>query len=311
MLNPTNSPSSLPIDSKGVDTLKRSARDGSPAALRETAKQFEALFLNLVMKSMRDATPQGDPLQSEQSKMFVSMLDQQFSQNMANRGIGLADVLVRQLQAMTHPAPMPGQGDAPLLDQPDRGVPQNAPTQVQSAALRPAPQDAAGAVPRAAEPGRTRAQPEHVRRFEEALRGDAEAVSRETGIPAKFMLAQAALETGWGKRMIKASDGTSSNNLFGIKAGPGWKGKVVEATTTEYVDGVATKKVERFRAYDSYADAFRDYGKLISTNPRYQKVMAAGGNAQEFAASLQRAGYATDPQYAVKLAAIINRTLSA
>jgi flagellar protein FlgJ len=121
------------------------------------------------------------------------------------------------------------------------------------------------------------------------------------------MIGQAALESGWGRREIRSADGTSSHNLFGIKAGADWKGKVVEATTTEYHNGVASKPKEKFRAYDSYADSFRDYAKLLSENPRYAKVLEQGESAQGFARALQSAGYATDPKYAEKLTRVIGK----
>jgi flagellar protein FlgJ len=149
-----------------------------------------------------------------------------------------------------------------------------------------------------------------VRAFQEKLADAAEEAEQTTGVPAKFMLGQAALETGWGKRVIRNSDGTSSNNLFGIKAGPGWKGKVATAVTTEYIHGKPHSRVEKFRAYDSHADAFKDYARLLSNNPRYEKVLAHGGDAATFAHGLQRAGYATDPQYAAKLSRIIKHSLA-
>jgi len=123
------------------------------------------------------------------------------------------------------------------------------------------------------------------------------------------MIAQSALETGWGKREIVASDGTPSNNLFGIKAGAHWKGPVAEVLTTEYVNGKAQKVVQKFRAYASTAESFADYARLIKDSPRYQGVVAAGADAKGFAQGLQRAGYATDPAYADKLARVINTTL--
>lgn len=146
----------------------------------------------------------------------------------------------------------------------------------------------------------------------EKLSSHAEEASRASGIPAKFMLGQAALETGWGRREIKGRDGSNSNNLFGIKAGPDWKGRVVETATTEYINGKPQTRVEKFRAYDSYADSFKDYARLLSSNPRYEKALAAAGStdAAGFAMGLQRAGYATDPNYASKLAGIIKRTLA-
>jgi flagellar protein FlgJ len=124
------------------------------------------------------------------------------------------------------------------------------------------------------------------------------------------MLGQAALESGWGKHEIKALDGSTSHNVFGIKASGNWKGRTVEAMTTEYVNGVAYQKVEKFRAYDSYSDAFKDYAKLIRDNPRYQSVLQNGGDASQFAHALQKAGYATDPQYAQKLTKVIQQSFS-
>jgi flagellar protein FlgJ len=134
-------------------------------------------------------------------------------------------------------------------------------------------------------------------------------VEKATGIPANFMLGQAGHETGWGKFEIKQKGGASSHNLFGIKAGPGWTGKVADVTTTEFVNGAPQKRVARFRAYDSYADAFKDYARMISESPRYAKAREQTGSAQAFATGLQKAGYATDPDYAAKLSRAINTTL--
>ncbi|MDZ4400764.1 flagellar assembly peptidoglycan hydrolase FlgJ, partial [Hydrogenophaga sp.] len=138
----------------------------------------------------------------------------------------------------------------------------------------------------------------------------AAAVARESGIPASYMIGQAGHETGWGRSEIRHADGTPSHNLFGIKATGGWKGKVAEITTTEYINGEPRKVTAKFRAYDSYADSFRDYASLIGNSPRYDKVMDQLGSVQGFAAGLQKAGYATDPQYAAKLSRAINTTLS-
>jgi flagellar protein FlgJ len=162
-------------------------------------------------------------------------------------------------------------------------------------------------LPATTETGRIQAP--HVRAFQEKLHEHAHAAEQTTGVPAKFMLGQAALETGWGKRMIKNADGSNSNNLFGIKAGASWKGKVATAVTTEYVNGKPQTKVEKFRAYDSPADSFRDYANMIAKNPRYEKVIGSS-DAATFAQGLQRAGYATDPNYAAKLTRLIKNSLA-
>jgi len=239
------------------------------------------------LKSMRDATPQDGPMDNEQSRMFTTMLDQQMSQKMADKGIGLANALVRQLSnnAGGHVSPVGNE-------------------KADAAAAR------AAVPPTAGKSTGPKAQSTHVKAFQDLLGPQAEKASQATGIPAKFMLGQAALESGWGKREIKAADGSSSHNVFGIKATSGWRGKVVETPTTEYINGVPQTKLQKFRVYDSYADAFHDYAKMLSNNPRYGAVLANSHDATSFAQGLQKAGYATDPHYAAKLANIINKSLA-
>ena len=306
MISPTSDLSSkLALDTKGLGDLKQSARAGSPEALKTAATQFEAMFINMMMKSMRDATPQDGVLDNQQTKMFTSMLDQQMSQNLAKRGVGLADVLIRQLGAQAINAQalaIGGDQNVPTSNAMPAPVDANTLLTTPGALLKPSGVPALN--------GSGRPQSPHVASFQQRLGADAEAASKVTGIPAKFMLGQAALESGWGKREIKNADGSASHNLFGIKAGPGWKGKVATAVTTEYVGGVPQTRVEKFRAYDSYADGFKDYARLISTNPRYEKVLASAGDASSFAHGLQKAGYATDPLYAAKLSRIITHSLA-
>jgi flagellar protein FlgJ len=301
------------FDVKGIGELRQSAKANDPAALKTAATQFEAMFINMMMKSMRDATPQDGMLDSQQSKMYTTMLDQQTSQNLAKRGTGLADVLIRQLsqatqlqatqlQALAPAGPAgpeaPGVAASPLAALSTLSTLSTSSTSSARSVLQTVPAPAA-----------TRTQAPHVRAFQEKLAAHAQEASRTTGIPAKFMLGQAALESGWGKHEIKGRDGATSHNLFGIKAGANWTGKVAEAVTTEYVNGVAQTSVEKFRAYDSYADSFKDYAKLITGNKRYEKVLASAGDASSFAQGLQRAGYATDPNYAAKLTRIIKHSL--
>ncbi|MBD8528815.1 MULTISPECIES: flagellar assembly peptidoglycan hydrolase FlgJ [unclassified Massilia] len=299
--------SSFALDTQGLGNLKRSAKAGSAEATRGAAQQFEALFINQMMKSMRDATPSEGLMDNQQTKMFTSMLDQQLSQNMSKRGMGLADVLVRQLSAQNDAKALAiggadgaagTNGAASMIDIPM--------LQKQSAPLKGL--EGAAQTNGLSASGRTQAP--HVRAFQDKLGSHAAEAEAVTGVPAKFMLGQAALETGWGKRMIRNSDGSNSNNLFGIKAGPNWKGKVATAVTTEYVNGHARQKVEKFRAYDTPADSFKDYARMIANNPRYEKVLDHAGDASAFAHGLQRAGYATDPQYGAKLSKIIKHSLA-
>ena len=305
MISPTNDLSSkFALDTKGMGDLKQSAKAGSPEALKGAATQFEAMFINMMMKSMRDATPQDELTGSEQSKMFTGMLDQQMSQNMAKRGVGLADMLIRQLSSQaTNVQALAIGGDQNVRTSQAMPEARSATELMTIPGAMLAPSNITHAAS-----GRTQAP--HVRAFQQKLGVHADEAERTTGIPAKFMLSQAALETGWGKREIRNQDGTSANNLFGIKAGPGWKGKVATAVTTEYVNGVPQTRTEKFRAYDSYADSFKDYAKLITNNPRYEKVLANAKDATGFAQGLQNAGYATDPLYAAKLSKIIKNNLA-
>jgi flagellar protein FlgJ len=316
--NSINGAGALAVDAAGVNGLKRAAHQNpnSPEAIKGVAKQFEAMFLNMMMKSMRQATPQDGPFDSEQSKMFTTMLDQQMSQSLAQRGVGLADVLTRQLTpGLGKPPADPGQdaesaGMTSLPFGADRlrqDKQQDDGAGAFGAAL-PVNKKLMAADREVGVAGQRHARPAHVEAFHDKLRADAEEASKTTGIPARFMIAQAALESGWGKHVIANKDGSSSHNLFGIKATAGWKGKVVEATTTEYIHGVARRKVEKFRAYDSYADSFKDYASQMRKNPRYEQVLASAQDMNGFANGLQRAGYATDPRYAEKLTRIIRQS---
>ncbi len=304
MISQTDLSNTAAYDVKGMDGLRQSAKAKDPAALKEAATQFEAMFINMMMKSMREATPQDGIMDSQQSKMYTSMLDQQTSQNLAKRGTGLADVLIRQLSSSNQALAADG-AEAPSPRSSSMAQALAAFRQQQGALT----EGSATATGKTLSEKANATQAPHVRAFQEKLGVHAEEASRATGIPAKFMLGQAALETGWGKREIIARDGSSSHNLFGIKATGDWKGKVTEAVTTEYVNGKAQRKVEKFRAYDSYADSFKDYAQLITNNKRYEKVLASAGDASTFAQGLQKAGYATDPNYAAKLTKIIKHSL--
>ncbi|MBD8541464.1 flagellar assembly peptidoglycan hydrolase FlgJ [Oxalobacteraceae sp. CFBP 8755] len=308
--------SKLALDTNSLNGLKNSAKAGTPAAMKEAATQFEAMFINMMMKSMRDATPQEGMLDNQQTKTFTTMLDQQTSQNLAKRGVGLADVLVRQLsanqmgqQALAIGADGMGGDTAAGAGRLTPSLNNAAAMYGNGAALGAGAAAASKAPPLPATTETGRVQAPHVRAFQEKLHEHAHAAEQTTGVPAKFMLGQAALETGWGKRMIRNADGSNSNNLFGIKAGASWKGKVATAVTTEYVNGKPQTKVEKFRAYDSPADSFRDYANMIAKNPRYEKVIGSS-DAATFAQGLQRAGYATDPNYAAKLTRLIKNSLA-
>ncbi len=292
----------LAFDSKGLDALRHASKDNSPEALKAAATQFEALFVSMMLKSMRQAGSQEGMFDNEQSRMYTSMLDQQLSQKMASRGIGLADAMVRQLSNNAMNQVLQTENAPPLALGGLGGVNQYLQQQSYAAKSEQLLSSTGGI--------ESNSSARHVQEFTRKLGVHAELASQGTGIPAKFMLGQAALESGWGKHEIKALDGSTSHNVFGIKASGNWKGRTVDALTTEYVNGVAYQKVEKFRAYDNYGDAFKDYAKLIRDNPRYQSVLQNGGDASQFAHALQKAGYATDPQYAQKLTKVIQQSFS-
>jgi flagellar protein FlgJ len=309
------------LDPNALGDIKRLSRDNSPEGLRAAAKQFEAMFLQMVLKSMRDATPQSGFMDSDQTRMFQSMQDQQLAMNMAQgRGIGLADAIFRQLggeAAIAAQAADPAVGIEALIE--NAAMPQRSaisavrPRLAEKAAADPATLAAgvsaalaaanAAAVRDTAAPDAAKV-PAGAREFVNRVWTHAGEASRTTGIPAHFMVAQAALETGWGRAELRRADGTPSHNLFNIKAGADWKGAVVEVPVKEYANGRAYTENARFRAYGSYEEAFRDYARLLSNSPRYAEVLGQQDGAG-FARSLQQAGYATDPMYADKLTRII------
>ncbi|MBT9513082.1 MAG: flagellar assembly peptidoglycan hydrolase FlgJ [Acidovorax sp.] len=289
----TTSPSNaLAVDIRSLNSLKYDAGTANNAqTTREAAKQFESLFMRELIKSMREATMKSGLMDSGTADLGQDMLDQQLSVTMSGQQGGLSEAIARQLSRQM------GGADANFSVPSTLSLQQATPRA--AAATTPVSAESTGPAPK----GRDG--------FVQHLSGTAERVAQESGIPASFMLGQAGHETGWGKSEIKNADGSNSFNLFGIKAGKGWTGKVAEITTTEYINGKAQKVTAKFRAYDSYADSFRDYARLITDSPRYEKAQATAksGSAVAYAAELQKAGYATDPEYARKLSGAINSAL--
>ena len=295
---------SLAADTRGVDALRASAARDPRAAVKEAAKQFEALFMRELMKSMRQASMGSGMLDNSASQMGTEMLDTQFSTQMAGLPGGLGEVIARHLaRQLGEPGTEPGAPLSDSLSDSPSGSPLDSPLGLPSGSPLSGAKPAAGTLGQGAalSPAQAGFVQQHV--------GAAQAAQAQSGIPASFMVAQAAHESAWGQREIRHADGGSAHNLFGIKAGVNWKGRVAEVTTTEFVEGEAVKVKAKFRAYDSYAESFKDYARLITDNPRYREVLAQAGSAQGFSRELQRAGYATDPQYAEKLTRTINATL--
>lgn len=335
MINPSDQ---FALSVQSISRLKYTARQSPEKGLRQTAQQFEALFLQNMLEAMRDAMPKSDLLHSSQTEMYTGMLDRQWAQSLAERGIGLADMLVTQLDPRIPDANDDvGPSDAgktiagiPTVE-PHALAPADAvasqtvrTNSVPAAALAETDSltaregdtqplvdlsDNAGPlvsqqIATAAELARRLAAlPEHVSAFLDKLAPAAREASRKSGLSERLILAQAALETGWGRHEITGAGNQPSYNAFNIKA-TGWAGDAVRVNTTEFVDGQARQVQADFRAYDSYQDAFADYVRLLTESPRYQAVVEAP-TAESAAYQLQAAGYATDPNYASKLVAVM------
>lgn len=307
-----NSATPIPsvFDTQSLSALKGGVRKDDPQALKAAAQQFEAVLLQMMLKSMRAASPKDGLFDSEQTRFYEEMLDAQLAQVMAAKGgMGLAAVIERQLGRPEAVAAPDNENGLPLLP-PARFMPaepaQRALPLPSDKPAAPLPIDRSPVRPALPTAG-TSTDGQQSLGFVASVWPHAAAASQQTGIPPQFMVAHAALESGWGRAEPRLADGRPSHNLFGIKAGSSWAGPVAEASTTEYVNGVAEQRVERFRAYGSYAEAFQDYAQLLKKSSRYAEVVASR-DAGSFARGLQRAGYATDPLYAAKLERIIGGT---
>ncbi|TKV18508.1 flagellar assembly peptidoglycan hydrolase FlgJ [Citrobacter sp. wls613] len=281
-------------DAQSLNELKAKAGQDPAANIRPVARQVEGMFVQMMLKSMREALPKDGVFSSDSTRLYTSMYDQQVAQQMtAGKGLGLAEMMVKQMTE--------GQG-TPADDAPQ--VPMKfsleTVTSYQNQALT---QMVRKALPKAAE-GNDEPLSGDSKDFLAQLSLPAKLASQQSGVPHHLILAQAALESGWGQRQIRRENGEPSFNIFGVKASGSWKGPTTEITTTEYENGEAKKVKARFRVYSSYLEALSDYVGLISRNPRYAAVTGAA-TAEQGAQALQNAGYATDPHYARKLTTMI------
>lgn len=310
-------------DLNGLNALKQGARKDDPEALKAVAQQFESMFLGLIMKSMRDATDvlASDLENSYQTKFYRDMSDQQLSLSMSqNGGFGLADVLYEQISKAQHPVVEDIYNvDVKTLDHSNRPIlerlPSMAPRAARSVANEPsrATISVVSSVLAANEPqelGEPRLNGKSAlfdspEAFIANLMPHAEKAAQKIGLDPHILVAQAALETGWGKHVIADGDGQSSHNLFGIKADQRWRGETASTTTHEFIDGRQITIKAPFRAYPSIEDSFDDYVQFVQDSPRYQAALAAD-TGDDYLQALQDAGYATDPQYAEKISRIAN-----
>ncbi|MDF0605022.1 flagellar assembly peptidoglycan hydrolase FlgJ [Neisseriaceae bacterium TC5R-5] len=292
----------LAVDPQQLSNLKAQAIKDPKGAARQVASQFEALLMSTLLKSMRETKFDTDP-ESNDLNTYQSMYDQQMAQTLsASGGMGLGDMLYRQIAKQSNftpdddahkvvrLAPSPHLEVRPnsikaLLAYQQTQQQLNEGTAVSSSKTQAAPAISTGGN----------------RDFVNAMLPHAREAANKLGVAPEAVVAHAALESGWGKRAIRHEDGSNSHNLFGIKATTAWQGKTVSVMTTEYENGVAQKRVEKFRSYDSYSAAFNDYANLLKDSPRYKNVLNQGQNMYGFAQGLQTGGYATDPRYARKL----------
>lgn len=284
-------------DARALNGLKRDAAADPQGNLKQVAQQVEGMFVQMMLKSMRSALPQDGVLSSDQTRLLLDVRPANRPADVA-KGLGLADMMVKQMSnANTVPSETAGLSPMALDNEVLQTLPNRALEQMVRRAMPKAP-------PAAASLSLNNGN------FVARLSIPAKVASQQSGIPHQLIVAQAALESGWGQREIPTSDGTPSYNLFGIKAGGSWNGPVTEITTTEFEQGAAKKVKAKFRVYGSYVEAIADYVKLLTNNPRYADV-AAARSPEQAAHALQRAGYATDPQYASKLVSVIQQMKSA
>lgn len=318
-------------DLNALQKLKSASHKDSREGIKAVAEQFESMFISMMLKSMRDANKtfsEGNMLSSNDTEFYQEMFDSQISVSLAGAGgggIGLAKVIERQLlsakglEAEPEATKALNIGDlssyqrkdfphlniaklTEAMDKVDQVMgPENKHSEavLTNSALHESP------VSETLVTGFS--SPEH---FVETLAPIASKIEAKTGISARLMLAQSALETGWGQKPILKSDGSQSFNLFGIKAGASWHGEQTNIITTEFYQGSPVKQRDAFRAYGSFEESFKDYAQFLQSNPRYEQALAVRANPLEFAQALQESGYATDPQYADKLGQIMHSRLS-
>jgi len=305
-------------DVQGLSDLKRAARAQDPAAVRETARQFESIFIRMMLQSMRDAGGQDELFSSQEGNTYRSMFDDQIALEMSRgKGIGIADMLVEQLiragvdaqasgvtqlsNAVT--ARQPGEARAAPIVAPKPDSAEPATSAGATVSMAPVAATNAPTAALSADATSEAAAPASRRAFLESILPAAQKAAEVLGVSPRSLMAQAALETGWGRSMQREGAGMNFN-LFGIKASGSWTGRVQDQSTVEYVNGMPQRQVERFRAYDSIEASFADHARLLSRNARYADAVGTGDDTAAYAQALQRGGYATDPSYARKLTAV-------
>ncbi len=279
-VNIANSANSAGVygDFSGLEKLKSAVRQQDPGALRQVAQQFESLFAKMMLKSMRKAIGKDPIFGSDQAEMYQGMFDDQLSLELTRgHGLGLADMLMKQLRGAS-------------------------PAAAAASATRPATAAAPATPPIASTV--TPATSAERAQFVRTLWPQAQAAAQQLGVHPVGLVAQAALESNWGRSMPRSAGGASSNNLFGVKATGGWGGDAVTAATQEFQRGGMASVHSAFRAYPNSQAALQDYVATLKGNPRYSAALGAGNDVGAFASALQKGGYATDPNYAAKVTSV-------
>ena len=297
----SSSQADIYADFNGLAQLKVKAggnSDDKQEALGEVARQFETIFLKMMLKSMRDTVPESELMDNDKTRFYQSMYDDQISLDLSKRGdLGLAQMIVNQM----------GEADASKTNKTLDGLASYRQTAVQQKAPSSANHERVELPRVIADTPPVSAGINSIEEFVNTLAEPANNAAKALGIDPQVLLAQSALETGWGKHVMKDGAGQSSHNMFGIKASHGWQGKTVSVQTVEYEQGVAQKRQATFRAYDSYEDSFNDYVQFLKQNPRYETALSHINSNEAFVKGLQKAGYATDPAYAQKIMSILSR----
>ncbi len=277
----------LAINPQSLDQVKLQAKkQDTHDGIKTAARQFEAYFLQLMLRTMRESVPKDGLFDSEESRTFTDMFDQQMAQTVSQgKGLGMADVLLAQIERS-----LPKSAGGVGVSQPttyDIPLPTGATTGLMNGVLSANPVEASTS-----------------NEFIQKMQPYATAAAKTLGVPTETLLAQAAVESGWGKKELKTADGSNSYNVFNVKAGTQWTGSTTVKDVTEYMHGNMVKSSEKFRVYGSYDEAFADYAKLISGNSRYAKAL--NQDATGFVNGLQQGGFATDPNYASKIMGVVN-----
>lgn len=337
-------------DLNAMAQLKAGSKADSAENLQQVASQFESLFLNVMVKSMRDANQafaEGNPLNTPQTRFYQDMYDSQLSVHLAEKqGMGLADVMLRQLspEQAAPAAPVSNAATSANAERPDHSAllarrrlgvragwgevtlgQTTAAADKSTRTTEPASpvalaepssnwlplraRHAAAPSPAVAAAANAQARFDSPAEFTRAMLPMAEKAAARLGVDPHYLVAQAALETGWGKSIIRQQDGSSSHNLFGIKTHGQWQGESANVLTSEYRGGVKQQERASFRSYESYEQSFNDYVDFLQSNGRYEQALTRTGDADAFFRELQQAGYATDPRYAAKVSQIARKLI--